>query len=255
MNRLAAELRTKTRYDINAVDRNAPRMAYAYTADELEAHAQHCGGVPVGTLCLSCDLPIPRWGCGEYVLDQGVLSAVSATCKACWQYCPSNSRLDAFEVIPKPNCTCPPGSLACAAVPTGCELHKVPAIRPAPRGEVRLLRPKNRQELNTELEELEAKLCREAHAVMALHGFTAPAYTEACIRWVDALAAAVELSRSRVADFRMPPPPPSPPIALRPPYVRPARVFAPKIPVGYDFAAAARQRAQRANVGADRGGH
>ncbi|KAJ7659666.1 hypothetical protein DFH06DRAFT_1130436 [Mycena polygramma] len=202
MNRLAAESRTKTRYDINAVDCDAPRMAYAYTADELEAHSQNCGGPPIGTLCLSCRLPIPQWGCVNM-----------------------SSRL------------------------------YVPAMRPAPHGEVRLLCPKNHQELTTELEELEEKRCREADAALALHGFTTAAYTEACIIWVDVLASSVDLSRTRVADFRMPQrsPLPSPPIAIRPAYVRPVRVFAPKIPAGYDFAAAAHQRAQRANVGADAG--
>ncbi|KAF8174344.1 hypothetical protein K438DRAFT_1980369 [Mycena galopus ATCC 62051] len=245
-----ARLRVPTpRFDINASSSlEDSAVAMCFTRNELDSMAARNLWV-IGKSCKKCQLPVALWGFGWYILDKedDSLDPCDLICKACWKYSLSNPRFDWEEDSETtPECTCPPGSVACQEVPTGCALHTVPAMTQAPPGRTYLRRPKMRSEVRDDLDRLVKRHGLAYDDLYKLredgldNGEPYDLYAEdlkKVRRQLDEVfALRSEFRTTRLAEFRMPPPSPPPPIQTLPaPRVPARRIWAPKIPVGHPY--------------------
>ncbi|KAJ6535697.1 hypothetical protein B0H19DRAFT_1080153 [Mycena capillaripes] len=247
LNALMAEDRALPRFDINVTERDRPKIAFCYTAEEL--FYMQPAGQPNFDACVDCNLPVAFCGWQGYHLDKvtGHLVASGHRCKACIQYSLMNPLWDGQEQSTEgPPCTCPSGSMACQEVPTGCALHIVPAMTLAPPGVKRIVRPHRRHEgwvLLWEREQRRQQEYRDAVADLD----TTPEECEAAERRLEeARDLLYTYPQTPLANFKWPPPTP-PRVVIRPPsrpYQPPPRQFRPKIPPGhlYDYRGADRRR-------------
>ncbi|KAJ7740327.1 hypothetical protein B0H16DRAFT_1729024 [Mycena metata] len=123
------------RYDINLVRLSQPRKRHYRTLQELEREKRWHPQDP----CEDCHLPVALFGFGSYVINDDDPTSgfyvFHKVCKACYPYNVLNARFDAIrDTTVGPPCTCPPGSIACGDVLTGCKLHVVPAMTLVPSG-------------------------------------------------------------------------------------------------------------------------
>ncbi|KAJ6465261.1 hypothetical protein C8R45DRAFT_939481 [Mycena sanguinolenta] len=149
----------KPRFDINAsLSKDKPLVVVFFTAAELANldARKILGNLP----CTKCCLTWRRGASG-----QTIESSVSM-CKACYAYEHANPQKDEDEELillmrtgdfqRAPKCTCPEGSEACQEPFTGCKLHQIPAMVPAPPGVRKMHRPAKRQELREHVEAIVA---------------------------------------------------------------------------------------------------
>ncbi|KAJ6470356.1 hypothetical protein C8R45DRAFT_937268 [Mycena sanguinolenta] len=154
---------TKPRFDINAsLSEDEPLVVIFFTAAELaKLDARNIlGNIP----CTKCCLDVATWGFGAYIYNQktGTIESSVSVCKACYAYEHANPQKDEDEelillmrtghCLRAPKCTCPEGSEACQEPFTGCELHQIPAMVPAPPGVRKMHRPAKRQQLREHVE-------------------------------------------------------------------------------------------------------
>ncbi|KAJ7880960.1 hypothetical protein B0H13DRAFT_1891538 [Mycena leptocephala] len=216
----------------------------ALTLEELKT--REASQLHVGSPCLRCGLCVPSFGFGWYTPgdeDPHDLDVIYRECKACWRYSASNPRFDCEEDTTKlppasshlPACDCPEGSMACEVVPTGCELHNVPAMTLAPAGMSYVVRPKTRQETRDALDALYERRSLECNAASTVRE------KDAAWKKLEAVSKLKEkFMWTRLADFRMPPPSPPPQPVVRDARVSgqapPARrVYTAKIPSGHPY--------------------
>ncbi|KAF8181853.1 hypothetical protein K438DRAFT_2168183 [Mycena galopus ATCC 62051] len=155
--RVRAEQRARPRFDVNAtVTVEDCTFAICFTMKQLEDMATRNPGI-IGLPCKNCDLPIALWDFGWYILDKedNSLDPCVIICKACFKYSLSNPQFD-FEEDTEiaPQCTCPPGSMACQDILTGCQLHNVAGIKEALPGRQHIRRPKTRAKVREDLHRL-----------------------------------------------------------------------------------------------------
>ncbi|KAF8213035.1 hypothetical protein K438DRAFT_1957615 [Mycena galopus ATCC 62051] len=210
---------TPLRFDVNATmayDKAA--VVLGFTLKELEAMAVAANPGIIGVPCKKCDLPVALWGFGLYIFDtdDSTLNVIDYICKACWKYSLSNPHFDWEEDTEvAPSCTCPAGSMACQDVPTGCELHIVPAMMPSPLGHKRIHRSKTRTEVREDIDALikrhqqawDELWERHDQAVAAGESFNANKHDLSGIkrRLDEAVDLRQQLRNTHVANFRMPP--------------------------------------------------
>ncbi|KAK6988140.1 hypothetical protein R3P38DRAFT_2804802 [Favolaschia claudopus] len=128
----------KQRYDIGCVtNKFGERLVIYLTEHDLNVmNGPHLQNVK----CECCHLVVPDWAFGEYFLKRDsegtYLVVIHKICLGCWRYTILNPRFDYVESedTPPPQCTCPPGSMACDGARTGCTLHNVVFKRPVPAG-------------------------------------------------------------------------------------------------------------------------
>ncbi|KAJ7240117.1 hypothetical protein B0H12DRAFT_1074829 [Mycena haematopus] len=229
LNRIVAEDPTpKKRFDLNATaSTDEPGVAICFTLKELESMVNP---ILVGASCTNCHLVVAPWGFGWYILDKkdNAFDLAHFICKACWRYSTSNPRFDWDEALmagdlqAAPICTCPPGSMACQDVLTGCQLHNgmilptVPAMTPAPQGCTRIRRPKMRAEVANDLDNLVKRreaaweAVHERYELATKNGevFDFDEYDVPSQKCHDALALRQKFRHTRLADFKMPASPP-----------------------------------------------
>ncbi|KAF8164177.1 hypothetical protein K438DRAFT_1775692 [Mycena galopus ATCC 62051] len=209
------------RFDINTSSTlEDAAVVMCFTRKELDDMAARNPWI-IGKSCKECLLPVALWGFGWYILDKedNSLDPCDLICKACWKYSLSNPRFDWEEDTEiAPECTCPPGSVAGQEVATGCELHNVPALTEAPRGRTYLRRPKTRTEVRDDLDRLVRRRGLAFDDVIKLseqgleNGEPYDLYTddfEKVSRQLDEVfALREEFRKTRLGNFRMPPPSP-----------------------------------------------
>ncbi|KAJ6534060.1 hypothetical protein DFH09DRAFT_1325500 [Mycena vulgaris] len=250
LNRFAQQAnrdRWLSRFDINAATDDGHIVLF--TEDQLRFFSAQLPDAH----CVGCNQPITPFGCGEYLLHEGALGAYEEECKACWEY--SHNNIHAFGqdgYRDPPPCTCPPGSVACEKIDSGCKLHIVPAMTPVTPGITTVVRPKTYDETWDELKKRVDDCSNTMNATLAALGPVDSATYDATYQILRAkVDAAVALKReflnTSFEDFELPPasPPPSAPRAryIRPgeislggaSLVWPGREFTPKIPRGHAY--------------------
>ncbi|KAF8147543.1 hypothetical protein K438DRAFT_1780012 [Mycena galopus ATCC 62051] len=206
------------RFDINTSSTlEDAAVVKCFTRKELDDMAARNPWI-ISQSCKECFLPVALWGFGWYIIDKedNSLDPCDLICKACWKYSLSNPRFNWEEDTEiAPECTCPPGSVACQEIATGCELHNVPALTEAPRGRTYLRRHKTRTEVRDDLERLvrrrglalddEIQLREQGLANGEPYDLYADDYEKVSRQLEEVFALREEFRKTRLANFRMPP--------------------------------------------------
>ncbi|KAF8174531.1 hypothetical protein K438DRAFT_1980279 [Mycena galopus ATCC 62051] len=158
LDELALKRRREIRFDVNAIPNRENRsFAVCYTREELDTMERSKPTREVH--CEHCELPIALWGGAMYVVNRkdNCLDMGTLCCKACWAYSVQNPQYDYVMNPVRPQCTCPAGAKACQEIATGCGLHNVPAMRQVPLGTTQITRPRTRDDLLAELNDILAR--------------------------------------------------------------------------------------------------
>ncbi|KAJ6448017.1 hypothetical protein C8R45DRAFT_1115548 [Mycena sanguinolenta] len=223
LNRL--EAKEPLRFDLNVTATTSDTaVAICFTREQL---ASMENPILVGASCGVCHLVVAQWGFGWYIFEKDD-NAFDIT----------HFHMQSLLAIAPP-CTCPPGSMACQDDLTGCHLHNVPALTRAPAGCQTVRRPRLRAEVAEDVDKFVKRREMKLEEInkcwdLALdeRPFDADASEKlrlaaelATKKLKDAWAVRDTFRSTRLADFKMAPPSPLPP--MRAPQ---RRVFAPKIP-------------------------
>ncbi|KAF8144832.1 hypothetical protein K438DRAFT_1782455 [Mycena galopus ATCC 62051] len=220
------------RFDINASSTlEDAAVVKCFTRKELHDMAARNPWI-ISQSCKECFLPVALWGFGWYILDEED-NSLDPLLEVLPQQSPIRLR-GGYGDSPRGDfkCTCPPGSVACQEIATGCELHNVSALMEAPRSRTYLRRPKTRTEVRDDLERL-VRCCGLAFDdVIQLreqglencepYDLYADDYEKVSRQLDEVFALREEFRKTRLANFRMPllsPPPPIDTLPTRAPRV------------------------------------